>query len=106
MTLLCLEISLTTENSNAHACQTDEKGKRIVQAAVSFLEIFRPQLPQSRRTLEHTTINSSRNCQRASENGAQAGQETGERLGLLLAVDDLHGGDILKTGVSRGSYFK
>lgn len=58
------------------------------------------------RTLVQAAIDGSSNSERTTDDGADAGQEPGERLGTGLPVDHLHGGDVVveeDTGDTGGS---
>src|SRR5687767_10058879 len=57
--------------------------------------ILRAHLLEPRCTLEETPVNSCRNRERTTDNGAQACNKAKERLALLLAVDNFHRRDVL-----------
>lgn len=65
------------------------------------LQILRAHLLKTQATLENTTVNGGSDGEGTTDNGAETGQETSEGLGALFAVDDLHGGDVLRN-VSHG----
>ena len=68
-----------------------------------LLQVLGPELLQSSRTLEETSVDCSSNGQRATYDSAETCQEAGESLGALFAVDNLHGGDVLRLVSNRST---
>lgn len=54
------------------------------------LQIFVADLLKPSGTFVHATVHGGRNSKRAANDGTEARKEARERLGALLAVDDLH----------------
>lgn len=71
----------------------------ILQRTFSTIRshVLGSQLLQPGSALKQATVNGRGNGQGAADNRAQPRQEAKERLGSLLAVDDLHGGNVLNT---------
>ena len=62
--------------------------------------ILGSELLQPGSTLKQPSVNSGSDSQGTTDNRAESGQESEESLGPLLAVDDLHRGNILHTSFS------
>lgn len=62
------------------------------------------QFLHSHRAFIKATINGSGNGEGTSDDGTDAGQEAGKSLGAFFAINDFHGGDVLKkrTGLRIG----